>query len=160
LKKGDRDEWDITERVTSRDAMAIHGCAGPVETSVPATDCEMDLHRCCVIGMEDGRAHMSCCDVTLTTGEGRTEYAIHDATCRASAEDRCQLYLLSFLLTADHAKAEQCFVTGLDLAADDNTVFREWADSWARQIVIGNALRLIAPHRGMGNQGAKSRRAA
>lgn len=61
-------------------------------------------------------------------------------------EDRIRLYLLSFLLTADRAKAEQCAVTGLDLSAKDSTAFQGWAHSWARRSVTNNALRLIAPH--------------
>jgi hypothetical protein len=69
-----------------------------------------------------------------------------DTARRAPAEDRTKLYLLSFLLTADRAKAERCFVAGLDLAAEDNSAFRDWAHSWARRIVINNALRLVSPH--------------
>ena len=65
---------------------------------------------------------------------------------RAPAENRTRLYLLSFLLTADRAKAEQCSVAGLDLFAEDNAAIRDWKHSWARRIVINNALRLIAPH--------------
>jgi len=74
------------------------------------------------------------------------KYAPLDTARRPTAEDRTRLYLLSFLLTADRAKAERCSVTGLDLSAEDNAAFREWAHSWARRIVIDNALRLIAPH--------------
>lgn len=78
--------------------------------------------------------------------ESRNVHAARDTARRAHAEDRTRLYLLSFLLTADRAKAERCFVTGLDLAAEDNAAFRDWAHSWARRTVISNALRLIAPH--------------
>ena len=80
------------------------------------------------------------------TNDRRNKYTAHDTARRAPAEDRSRLYLLSFLLTADRAKAERCFEPGLDLAAEDNAALRDWAHSWARRIVIGNALRLIAPH--------------
>jgi hypothetical protein len=80
------------------------------------------------------------------TNDCRKKYTALDSTRRAPAEDRTRLYLLSFLLTADCAKAERCFVPGLDLAAEDSAAFRDWNHSWARRIVIGNALRLIAPH--------------
>ena len=85
-------------------------------------------------------------NASLATEEGKNKYAAFDTARRAPAEDRTRLYLLSFLLTADSAKAERCFVPGLDLAAEDNAALRDWVHSWARRIVIGNALRLIAPH--------------
>lgn len=55
------------------------------------------------------------------------------------------LYQLSFLLTGDPAKAEQCFVSGLEDCAGSNRVFREWARSWARRTIIQNAIRMIQP---------------
>lgn len=61
-------------------------------------------------------------------------------------EDMNGLYLLSFVLTADREKAEKCFVSGLDDAVAGNTVFKEWARSWARRAIIQNAVRLISPH--------------
>lgn len=54
------------------------------------------------------------------------------------------LYLLSFLLTADAEKAEKCFVSGFEDCAGANAVFIEWARSWARRIVIRNAIRETA----------------
>jgi len=55
------------------------------------------------------------------------------------------LYLLSFLLTADHEKAEECFVSGLDDCVEGNNVFREWTRSWAHRAIIQNAIRVLAP---------------
>ncbi|MGH9522322.1 MAG: hypothetical protein ACRD3E_07300, partial [Terriglobales bacterium] len=55
------------------------------------------------------------------------------------------LYLLAFLLTADHAMAEKCFVLGLEDAKNGNLVFKEWAQSWARRSIITNAIRMIHP---------------
>ena len=56
------------------------------------------------------------------------------------------LYQLSFLLTGDHAKAERCFVAGLDDCAKENHVFRDWARSWAKRTIIQNAIRELHPH--------------
>jgi len=71
------------------------------------------------------------------------------ATCadfrRIFHEDMNGLYLLSFLLTADRKKAEQCFVSGLEDTVDGSPVFKEWARSWARRAIIQNAVRLISP---------------
>jgi len=55
------------------------------------------------------------------------------------------LYRLSFLLTADHEKAKQCFVSGLEDSVNGSPVFKEWAHSWARRTIIQNAVRVIHP---------------
>jgi DNA-directed RNA polymerase specialized sigma24 family protein len=62
-------------------------------------------------------------------------------------EEKGNLYQLSFLLTADHEKAQQCFVSGLEDAVKGNSVFKEWARSWARRVIIQNAVRAINPRR-------------
>lgn len=59
-----------------------------------------------------------------------------------------ELYTLSLLLTADQFKAEQCFVAGLEDCTKGSPVFREWAQSWARRIVIKNAIRMVSPKPG------------
>jgi DNA-directed RNA polymerase specialized sigma24 family protein len=55
------------------------------------------------------------------------------------------LHRLSFLLTADREKAEECFVSGLEEAVNGSPVFQEWAHSWARRMIIQNAVRVIDP---------------
>jgi DNA-directed RNA polymerase specialized sigma24 family protein len=55
------------------------------------------------------------------------------------------LYQLSFLLTGDHEKAEKCLVAGIEDCVDANRVFREWARSWAKRIIIANAIRELKP---------------
>jgi hypothetical protein len=72
-------------------------------------------------------------------------YASSHDFCRVFEEDMNSLYLLSYLLTADREKAEQCFVSGLDDAVEGNPVFQEWARSWARRVIIVNAVREINP---------------
>ena len=63
-------------------------------------------------------------------------------------EDVHGLHLLSFILTADHEKAEQCFVAGLDECVDGDSVFREWAHPWAKRMIVRNAVQMISPHPG------------
>jgi hypothetical protein len=77
--------------------------------------------------------------------ERATLYANGADFCRIFRQDMQNLYRLSFLLTADPDKAEQCFVSGLDDCATGNPVFREWGRSWARRVIIKNAIRVIAP---------------
>jgi hypothetical protein len=101
---------------------------------------------------------MNLCNISSAPNECRKGYPVLDRDRRTPPEDRTRLYLLSYLLTADSAKAEQCMVAGLELSAEDNAALRDWAHSWARRIVIRNALRLIAPHPETGNQGIGSGR--
>jgi len=72
-------------------------------------------------------------------------YASSDDFRRVFDEDMNSLYLLSFLLTANREMAEQCFVSGLEDAVEGNPVFKEWARSWARRVIIVNAVRAINP---------------
>ena len=75
----------------------------------------------------------------------RPTYAVPEDFCRIFAEDQRPLYLLSLVLTADPEKAEQCFVAGLDDSIHGNPVFKEWARSWSKRMIIKSAIRLIAP---------------
>jgi len=60
-------------------------------------------------------------------------------------ENMSGLYLLSFLLTGDRDKAQECFVAGIEESTKGNRVFKEWARSWARRTIIQSAIRLIEP---------------
>ena len=75
------------------------------------------------------------------------DYATRSDFCKVFDDHIDDLYTLSFLLTADHQKAEQCFVSGLQDCLQGNAVFREWAQSWAKRVVIKNAIRMISPLR-------------
>jgi len=80
------------------------------------------------------------------TGTKRASvYATRSDFCRIFMEDMDGLYLLLLLLTADHDKAEQCFVVGLEDCVQGNPVFKEWAHSWSRRTIIKHAIRMISP---------------
>jgi DNA-directed RNA polymerase specialized sigma24 family protein len=72
-------------------------------------------------------------------------YASSDHFRRTFHEEKDSLHRLSFLLTADREKAEQCFVSGLQESVNGRPVFKEWAHSWARRTIIQNAVRIIKP---------------
>ena len=72
-------------------------------------------------------------------------YATATDFCRIFANDMDRLYLLALLLTGDHTMAEKCFVTGLEDSTRRNTVFKEWAQSWARRKIIQNAIEMVRP---------------
>lgn len=56
-----------------------------------------------------------------------------------------ELYRLSFQLTGDHDKAEQCLIAGREECFKTTRVFKEWARSWAKRTVIQNAIRELKP---------------
>jgi DNA-directed RNA polymerase specialized sigma24 family protein len=75
------------------------------------------------------------------------DYTMPTDFCTVFSDDLDHLYTLSLLLTADHHKAEQCFVAGLEDCLQGDPVFREWAQSRATRTVIKNAIRIISPSR-------------
>ena len=77
--------------------------------------------------------------------ERATEYATCNDFRRIFTEDMVGLHRLAFLLTADHAKAEQCFVAGLEDSIHGNPVFHQWARAWSKRAIIQSAIKAIAP---------------
>ena len=73
------------------------------------------------------------------------EYATRESFCQVFQRDLDSLYQLAFLLTADHEKAQSIFVAGIDECASGNPVFKTWARSWARRVIIRSAIRLTEP---------------
>jgi DNA-directed RNA polymerase specialized sigma24 family protein len=84
-------------------------------------------------------------DRTKEDRSKKTDYAMPADFCRMFADDVDHLYTLAWLLTADRHKAEQCLVAGLEDCLHANAVFREWAHSWAKRMVVKNAIRMTFP---------------
>lgn len=78
-------------------------------------------------------------------GNSENRYATCQDFLRIFDEDMRGLYQLSFLLAADHQKGERCFVGGLEDCAKENRVFREWAHTWAKRVIVQNAIRELRP---------------
>jgi hypothetical protein len=78
-------------------------------------------------------------------GNAENRYAAREDFLKIFDEDMNGLYQLSFLLTGDHQKAERCFVAGLEDCVKDSRVFREWARSWAKRVIVKNAIRELHP---------------
>jgi hypothetical protein len=72
-------------------------------------------------------------------------YATREDFIKVFHEDRHGLCQLSFLLTGDREKAEKCFVAGIEDCVKENRVFRDWARSWAKRIIVENAIRELKP---------------
>ncbi len=60
-------------------------------------------------------------------------------------EEMHSLYLLSFLLTADHDKAEQCLLSAMGECVERPGAFMDWARSSTRLAVLKCAIQMIMP---------------
>ena len=72
-------------------------------------------------------------------------YAIHEDFHAIFSESLDELYQLCFLLTRDHGTAERCLVGGLEDCVTSNRIFRDWAHSWAKRVIVQNAIRELKP---------------
>jgi DNA-directed RNA polymerase specialized sigma24 family protein len=75
----------------------------------------------------------------------RADYANHSDFCEILERDMQQLYLLAFLLTANHKQAEECFVSTVEEVLKERAVFKDWAQSWVKRCLIKNAIRIASP---------------
>jgi DNA-directed RNA polymerase specialized sigma24 family protein len=82
---------------------------------------------------------------TLISASSENLYASREDFYKILDEDLDRLYQLSFLLTGDQQKAEDCFVAGIEACADENRVFSEWARAWTIRVVVENAVRELTP---------------
>jgi len=56
-----------------------------------------------------------------------------------------QLYLLALLLVGDEVKAGQCFIRGIEDCVKGNPVFKEWAHSWSKRLIVRRAIQMSLP---------------
>ena len=73
----------------------------------------------------------------------RTDYANGTDFCRALKYEMGRLYVLAFLLSANHEQAERCFVQTLQEIPEHKTVFKAWVRIWTRRALIKTAIRSI-----------------
>jgi hypothetical protein len=77
--------------------------------------------------------------------ERATPYPTVTDFLRAFNEEMHSLYLLSFLLTADHDKAEQCLVSAMGECVDGIGFLMDGARPWTRAAVLKHAIQMIKP---------------
>jgi hypothetical protein len=83
--------------------------------------------------------------------EQALEYATRNDFEQIFNNDMSSLHMLALMLTGDQAKAEKCFVAGLEESIEGNPVFRQWARSWSKRVIIKNAIRMMSPVPGEAN---------
>lgn len=72
-------------------------------------------------------------------------YASHADFCEVLERNTNQLYLMAFLLTANHEQAEQCFLSAVEETFKEKGVFKNWALSWVKRSLIKCAIRTVHP---------------
>jgi RNA polymerase sigma factor (sigma-70 family) len=72
-------------------------------------------------------------------------YPTREDSVEVFHEDMNGLYQLSYLLTGDHEKAHKCFVAGIEDCVKENRGFRTWARSWAKRVIVENAILELKP---------------
>jgi len=72
-------------------------------------------------------------------------YATSTDFCQVFQKHMNRLYLLSLLLTGNQSAAEKCFVQGLSDSQESNPVFKEWAEAWAKRMIVQSAIEMINP---------------
>ena len=78
----------------------------------------------------------------------RADYAKLADFCEVLTATRNLLYLLAFLLTANHKQSERCFVWTAEGAFKERAMFKQWARSWVRSRLIENAIEIVSPASG------------
>ena len=63
------------------------------------------------------------------TASSRAGYAKRADFCELFEREMKPLYLLAFLLTANHQDAEKCFAAAVDEALEEPALFKEWVGS-------------------------------
>jgi hypothetical protein len=77
--------------------------------------------------------------------ETDTPYPAMTDFFRTFRKEVSSLYLLSFLLTADHDKAQQCLISAVEESVDGIGVFMDWQRSWTRTAIVKCAVQMIMP---------------
>jgi hypothetical protein len=65
--------------------------------------------------------------------------------CKVLEQESKPLYLLAFLLTANHKTAEQCFAATVEQALNKPAVLKDWVHSSIKRSLIRNTIAVLSP---------------
>jgi len=72
--------------------------------------------------------------------------------CRVLEQELKPLYLLAFLLTANHRTAEQCFVATVEQGLNEPAVLKDWVRFHIKRSLIRNAIAVLSPASAASNE--------
>lgn len=73
----------------------------------------------------------------------RADYAQPTDYCDVFEREMKSLYLLAFLLTANHQEAEECFVSTIETGCGEKSIFKAWTKSWIKRCLIQKAIHVV-----------------
>jgi hypothetical protein len=88
---------------------------------------------------------MKCLEKKIPGGQRVQEYANTADFQDVFTRNMSQLFLVALLLVGDELKAEQCFIRGIDDCVKGNPVFKEWAHSWSKRLIVRRAIQMSLP---------------
>jgi hypothetical protein len=83
---------------------------------------------------------LKSCPVTTNA---RDLYAAAEDFEQLFAKHNTDLFRLSLQLTADAEKADRCLIFAMRDCFFRSNVLKDWVDTWARRMVVRNAIRLV-----------------
>jgi hypothetical protein len=81
----------------------------------------------------------------LKIADSRSDSTNHLDFCRVLEQELKSLYLLAFLLMANHETAEQCFDATVEQALNEPAVFKDRMRSYIKRSLIRNAIVMLSP---------------
>jgi DNA-directed RNA polymerase specialized sigma24 family protein len=81
----------------------------------------------------------------LKTADSRSESANRPDFCEVLEQELKPLYLLAFLLTANHKAAEQCFDATVEQALYEPALLKDGVRSYIKRSLIRNAIVMLSP---------------
>lgn len=98
------------------------------------------------IAIAERQVRQHCHAIEKHEGSRSSDNARCEDFRRIFLEQLESIYQLSFLLTNDSDRAEQCLLNTLDECARSHHVFKEWALPWAKRTLVQNAIRALQPN--------------
>jgi hypothetical protein len=88
---------------------------------------------------------MKCLEKKIPGGQRVLEYANTADFQDVFTRNMSQLFLVALLLVGDELKAERCLIGGVDDCVKGNPVFKEWAQSWSKRLIVRRAIQMSLP---------------
>ncbi len=82
--------------------------------------------------------------LNIKNGADLNRYATASDFQKLFATEMADFYRLAFLLIANCAKAEECLIAAMNDWIYGNSVAEAWMRTWARRILIRNAIHIVA----------------
>ena len=92
------------------------------------------------------------CPEKLKIADSRADSANRPDLCKVLEQDLKPLYLLAFLLTANHKTAEKCFAATVEQALNESAALKDYVRFHIKRSLIRNAIAILSPPSSAGNE--------